>query len=622
MSAIIRVALSRKALQIEPGQRGELSVTVQNLSEIVDQYFVDVEGLDEAWLTLIPPRISLFPQDEGQIAIKLHPPKAAPAGTYDFAVKISSRENPVEFTTVQGVLKVTPVFLFDVALTPQRKTTVGEGAEFSVQLKNPGNVDVTVMLSATDPEEACRYEFDTTQVTVGAGARTEVGLIVAPREAAQERARYHTFTIRAVPLDAPEKARTATGQIACEPQVVSLDLSLWPPKRSAVGAGRFQVQLDNRGNTDLDLTLEGTDPAEACAYKFEPAQLALPAGQSRQIGLTVAPIGRPPTDQPKLYEFVVRAVPRNAPHKGVQAAGQLECLPVVISFDIDVEPRVGTITKKGDYLVRLINRCQTGLSLELSASDDQAACAYEFETRRVSLDAEESRTIPLVVECRREPPPGESRSHVFSVQATPADVPHLAKTGTARVEVIRPRGFGPLIWSIVGFALGNGILLPLLWVGALPDFEGAVFVLFGIMGAVGGLFLGLGSRKRIVPAAIGGALGFAPGGFLVMSGVFEELGPQAVWGGFAGLLLGLGLKYRWKAIVLGAAGAVALPLRVAMDMALWETPLSDLSHEPAAIIIDVVVGSTVGLIFGLTVQFLGRWMEGSGSRRAHSEVGS
>lgn len=57
MSALIRVTLSQTELQIEPGQKGELSVTVQNLSEIVDQYAVEVEGLDTAWFTVSPPRI-------------------------------------------------------------------------------------------------------------------------------------------------------------------------------------------------------------------------------------------------------------------------------------------------------------------------------------------------------------------------------------------------------------------------------------------------------------------------------------------------------------------------------------------------------------------------------------
>lgn len=49
MSALIRVVLSHRELQIEPGQKGELVATVQNLGEIVDQYSIEVDGLRPGW---------------------------------------------------------------------------------------------------------------------------------------------------------------------------------------------------------------------------------------------------------------------------------------------------------------------------------------------------------------------------------------------------------------------------------------------------------------------------------------------------------------------------------------------------------------------------------------------
>lgn len=64
MSALIRVLLSQKELQIEPGQRGELLATIQNLSEIVDQYSVEVEGLLPSWYSVPVSGVSLFPQDQ------------------------------------------------------------------------------------------------------------------------------------------------------------------------------------------------------------------------------------------------------------------------------------------------------------------------------------------------------------------------------------------------------------------------------------------------------------------------------------------------------------------------------------------------------------------------------
>ncbi|MGD2104288.1 MAG: hypothetical protein PVJ55_04120 [Anaerolineae bacterium] len=439
MSAIIRVALSRKQLDIEPGQKGELSVAVQNLSEIVDQYNVEVEGLDAGWITLSPPRLSLFPQDEGQVTIKLHPPEAAKAGTYGFAVKVVSRENPVEWTRVHATLEVSSVFVFEVNLSPQRQSIVEGEATFDVHLTNPGNVDVTLNLSASDPEEALSYRFDPASVTIEAAGKKTASLTVSPKQAAKAGGRSYAFTVRAAPAGAPGKTRTVSGQLECDPRVVSLDLGLWPERRSAVGAGKFRVQLANQGNTDMSVTLEGTDPAEACAYKFEPAEVTLKAGESRQVPLTVAPFGQVPTEEPVLYDFRVKAAPRNAPHEAQRVSGQFECLPKVILFEMVLSPSRVSARDAGSFLVQLTNRGETDVDLKLSVSDASGACNLRLQDRNVSLKSGASKEISLRVAPKMKPPRGEARVCTFTVEAVPEGAPHLGKSDHGEVEIVRPK---------------------------------------------------------------------------------------------------------------------------------------------------------------------------------------
>lgn len=186
-----------------------------------------------------------------------------------------SRENPVEWTRTQATLEVMPVFLFDIKLSPQRKSIVGQEATFQAQLSNPGNVDLTVTLSATDPEEGCTYVFQPQRVTVEAGGSQVVPFTVTPREGPSEEARLYNFTVKAVPASAPHKARTMLGQLECKPLVISFDLDLWPQRQSAMGAGTFQVQLANQGNADLTVDLEGADPGDDCAYRFQSQRVKL-----------------------------------------------------------------------------------------------------------------------------------------------------------------------------------------------------------------------------------------------------------------------------------------------------------------------------------------------------------
>ena len=460
MSALIRIVLSKTELQIEPNQKGELGVIIQNLSEIVDQYTLEIEGLDPGWVTLSPPQISLFPQDEGQVKVELHPPQGARAGTYDFAVKVISRENPVEWSRATGTLEVVPVFLFEVNLSPQRIAVTGQDAAFRVGLKNPGNVDLNLHLSATDPEEALSYRFDPPRVTVEAGATKIVPLTVSPGQASTEERRIHSFIVRVAPADAPEKARTASGQLECQPRVVDLELGLWPQRRSAQGVGTFQVQLNNRGNADLNVALQGTDPAEACAYKFEPSQVMLKAGESRQVPLTVAPYGKLPTEEPVLYDFTVQAVPQEAPHRAAQVTGQFECLPKMISFDLALAPPQASVRDSGSFLIQVTNRGDSDLSLDLSAADADSACTFTLASQQVELAPGENREVPLQVAPRTKPPRGQRMSCPFTVDAAPQDAPHLRESIEGELAVLRPRR--RWIWALAGLllmvVLGGAIL--------------------------------------------------------------------------------------------------------------------------------------------------------------------
>jgi hypothetical protein len=213
VSALIRVVLPQHEFQIEPGQKGELLVTVQNLSEIVDQYSVQVDGLAPSWYTIAIAEVSLFPQDQERVRIALHPPSGAEAraGTYDFTVRVTSRENPTERTSVPASLEVLSTLALEVGLSPQQTSSTGDGV-FQVRLANPSNTDLAVDLSATDPEEGCEYRFEPSRVSVGAGQSKGASLVVRPKQKPPRgEARRYDFTVKAIPTTAPTEAQAVTG---------------------------------------------------------------------------------------------------------------------------------------------------------------------------------------------------------------------------------------------------------------------------------------------------------------------------------------------------------------------------------------------------------------------------
>ncbi len=224
MSDKLLVELAPSHLEVEPGAApAETVVTVQNLGSEVDQYNVEVLGLDPEWFTAPLAAVGLFPQDREQVQISFHPPKrpGLRAGVYTFNVRVRSRGG-VEEQSVKGMLDVRGYAVFRLDLTPRRQSGRGRG-NFRAELNNTGTADVQVELSARDDEEACRFRFTKDDAPmVPANSKIEAPFVIEPKErpwVGPERS--YDFTLTATPKDARGDPQTATGQFTHRPYLPS-----------------------------------------------------------------------------------------------------------------------------------------------------------------------------------------------------------------------------------------------------------------------------------------------------------------------------------------------------------------------------------------------------------------
>src|SRR5207249_8146183 len=75
MDEPITVSLSANVVRMAPGAEPViLVVDTRNSGSTVDQYRVEVDGLDPSWYTVLVKSVPLFPGDAAQVPIKLHPP--------------------------------------------------------------------------------------------------------------------------------------------------------------------------------------------------------------------------------------------------------------------------------------------------------------------------------------------------------------------------------------------------------------------------------------------------------------------------------------------------------------------------------------------------------------------
>jgi hypothetical protein len=119
----ILVTLTPSQVDIAPGsQPGEIALSVRNSGQSVDQYGIEVEGLEPGWYSLDVQSLSLFPGDsfDGKLAVQVPQGSNPIAGAYPFTVRVRSRSNPQISGAANGLARVGQG-------APARKSRAGQG---------------------------------------------------------------------------------------------------------------------------------------------------------------------------------------------------------------------------------------------------------------------------------------------------------------------------------------------------------------------------------------------------------------------------------------------------------------------------------------------------------------
>ena len=214
MSANIGVTLGTTRLEVAAGATADISLIVRNLSQIVDHYIISVDGLDPTWWNLSVPTFSLFPNDQGEARISIHPPKEAEAkaGGYSFRVRVTSKADPQDFTTVEVMLILKGFIMWDAEMTPSKVT--GKSGIYNLKLNNLGNTDAVIVLEAKDAEEALSYQFSENPVTIPGGGSSRVRLDVKTKGKGVWQKQYN-FQVNSHPPDAkgPRDSKIINGSL-------------------------------------------------------------------------------------------------------------------------------------------------------------------------------------------------------------------------------------------------------------------------------------------------------------------------------------------------------------------------------------------------------------------------
>ncbi len=192
----MRTVAFPETVDVVPGDSGTISVTITNTTSVIDAYRVQVFGLDPEWVTVDPPKLSLFPGQTEQVEIHVRLPDDYPASQRTLAVNVSSDDDPGAFSLSQVALAVQPRTRTRVRLDPVM-ISAGRSARFGMVVSNEGNAAVTAYGYAVDPEALAEFRFDPPAVLVAPGREQVIEVTVSGGRAwfGQPRARTLTFGV-------------------------------------------------------------------------------------------------------------------------------------------------------------------------------------------------------------------------------------------------------------------------------------------------------------------------------------------------------------------------------------------------------------------------------------------
>lgn len=177
MATKIEVTVAPTAFVIAAGDTSEATATLRNRGQTVDQLTLKIDGLDPSWYTLPVSSVALFPNDQDNLRIVLHPPMVAEtkAGSHPFRITVSSQENPGEIVTLDLAIEIKPLPGLEFGISPQR--IAGRKGAYRITVKNMGDSEARLSLKANDAHGGLRYSFQppTLSVPGRGGAEATLG---------------------------------------------------------------------------------------------------------------------------------------------------------------------------------------------------------------------------------------------------------------------------------------------------------------------------------------------------------------------------------------------------------------------------------------------------------------
>ncbi len=155
----VRADVADAEVKVYPDVPVPVVVEVTNVDSLIRAYDVQVLGVDERYVEVSDPRVSLFPEERRPVTLTFTVPTSFPAGRRRVAVHVSDGEGGDAGVMVSFDLVLDAQEQLQLTVEPE-SITVGREGSFVVTPVNNGNTALDLQLAATEPERQVHVAFE------------------------------------------------------------------------------------------------------------------------------------------------------------------------------------------------------------------------------------------------------------------------------------------------------------------------------------------------------------------------------------------------------------------------------------------------------------------------------
>jgi hypothetical protein len=329
MASPILLSVDTDRISVAPGASVEFAVLVQNLTTLIDQVALRVDGVDPTWVQIVPPFLPVFAQSTSSARVIVSPPNnfaQAAAGLYSLQVSGKAQENGGAEGQAAAVLEVQPAGDYQLKLGPGRAAGYQETA-YPLSVQNSANSPLRLHLSGADKNDALWYKFEPFQLLIAAGSAATVTLTIRAKQPAANRQLIifgvmaaGDYELRGAPALAAPTRQLAGQYVQVAP--AALMLSLNPAQAEGATGSAYELRVGNPGGVPVTVQLSATTDDAALVLRLNPVLLSLGPQAEARARLDVEAGARGAAGGKHASTFHVRAVTNDGAAQPAEIEGR------------------------------------------------------------------------------------------------------------------------------------------------------------------------------------------------------------------------------------------------------------------------------------------------------------